>query len=107
MVWKDKWKEVRGSEEEMCIALYTISSFWEGLLINVLSVHLHSFGCYRNLHFLLRFVVGEVSIYKRPKCQNALNTTYFFINQRKEKVAAGTCFSLKAQLSAPEQDRGC
>lgn len=42
MVWKDKWKEVRAWKEETWIAFYTISSFWEGLLVNVLSVRLCS-----------------------------------------------------------------
>lgn len=43
MLWKDKWKEVRASQEEMWVAFYTVSSFGEGLLISVLSVHLHSY----------------------------------------------------------------
>lgn len=67
MVQKDKWKEVRAPKEEMQIAFDTISLFWEGFLINALSVHLHSFGCSRNWHFPLRFIEGEMSLKRKPK----------------------------------------
>lgn len=39
----------------------------EGLLINVLSVPLHSFGCGRNWCFPLRVIMRQMSIHLRPK----------------------------------------
>lgn len=67
MVWEDKWKQVKSSEEEMWIAFYTISLFREGFLVNVLSVHLHNFGCSRSWHFPLRFIEGDMFLIHKAK----------------------------------------